>query len=69
MGHLFKVGQICSAVSCVIANVQAQVAQVATGGCKLNIPGAFQEPTILTNVTPDMDIANAEVFGPVLSSA
>ena len=45
----------------------AQGANVVTGGRKLNIPGAFLEPTILTNVTPDMTIANEEVFGPVLS--
>ena len=42
-------------------------AHVATGGRKMNIPGAFLEPTIVTNVTPDMTIANEEVFGPVLS--
>jgi aldehyde dehydrogenase (NAD+) len=31
------------------------------------MPGAFLEPTVLSNVTPDMTIANEEVFGPVLS--
>ncbi len=50
-----------------ISAAQAQGAQVATGGRKMNIPGAFLEPTILTDVTPDMTIANEEVFGPVLS--
>ena len=50
-----------------IADAQAQGAAVATGGHKLNRPGAFLEPTILTDVTPDMTIANEEVFGPVLS--
>ncbi|MEL7429082.1 MAG: aldehyde dehydrogenase family protein, partial [Pseudomonadota bacterium] len=42
-------------------------AKVAAGGRRMNIPGAFLEPTILSNVTPDMTIANEEVFGPVLS--
>jgi aldehyde dehydrogenase (NAD+) len=42
-------------------------AQIATGGRKLNIPGAFLEPTVLTDVTPDMTIAQDEVFGPVVS--
>jgi aldehyde dehydrogenase (NAD+) len=46
---------------------QEQGAKIATGGHKLNRPGAFLEPTILTDVTPDMTIANDEVFGPVLS--
>ena len=50
-----------------IADAQAQGAAVATGGHKLNRPGAFLEPTILTDVTPNMTIANEEVFGPVLS--
>lgn len=41
----------------------AQGAKIVRGG-KRN--GAFYEPTILTDVTPEMDIAkNMEVFGPV----
>ena len=40
---------------------------VATGGRKLNIPGSFMEPTVLSGVTPDKEIAGTEVFGPVLS--
>lgn len=40
-----------------------QGAKVAFGGKR---QGAFYEPTVLTAVTPDMDIANdVEVFGPV----
>ncbi|NDW53867.1 aldehyde dehydrogenase family protein [Aliiroseovarius sp. PrR006] len=50
-----------------IQAAEAEGATVATGGRKMNIPGAFLEPSILTGVTPDMAIANVEVFGPVLS--
>ncbi|CUK15727.1 Putative aldehyde dehydrogenase AldA [Shimia thalassica] len=50
-----------------VSDAQAQGANVATGGRKMNIPGAFLEPTILTDITPEMTIANDEVFGPVLS--
>ena len=50
-----------------LAEAAGQGAQVATGGRKMNIPGAFLEPTVLTDVTPDMTIAQDEVFGPVLS--
>ncbi|MEM8539130.1 MAG: aldehyde dehydrogenase family protein, partial [Pseudomonadota bacterium] len=50
-----------------VGAAQKEGAQVATGGHKMNIPGAFLEPTIVTHVTPDMTIANEEVFGPVLS--
>ncbi len=42
-------------------------ATLATGGHKLNRPGFFLEPTVFTNVAPDMTIAREEVFGPVLS--
>uniref|UniRef100_UPI003B520BED aldehyde dehydrogenase family protein n=1 Tax=Roseovarius indicus TaxID=540747 RepID=UPI003B520BED len=50
-----------------VADAEGQGATVATGGRKMNIPGAFLEPTVLSNVTPDMTIAQEEVFGPVLS--
>ncbi|SLN37681.1 Putative aldehyde dehydrogenase AldA [Roseovarius litorisediminis] len=50
-----------------VAEAESQGATVATGGRKMNIPGAFLEPTVLANVTPDMTIAQDEVFGPVLS--
>lgn len=42
-------------------------ATIATGGHKLNRPGAFLEPTVITDVQPEMAIAQEEVFGPVLS--
>lgn len=43
-------------------------ANLATGGRRpKNHPGAFYEPTVLTDVTPDMAIARTEIFGPVLS--
>lgn len=50
-----------------VMNAQAEGANLAFGGRKLNRPGAFMEPTILTQVTPDMAIAQEEVFGPVMS--
>ncbi|MEM7461667.1 MAG: aldehyde dehydrogenase family protein [Pseudomonadota bacterium] len=50
-----------------VSQAVADGARVAAGGRKLNRPGAFMEPTVLTDVTPDMAIANEEVFGPVVS--
>jgi aldehyde dehydrogenase (NAD+) len=44
-----------------------QGARIATGGHRPNRPGAFLEPTVLTDVAPDMDIARQEVFGPVVA--
>ncbi len=66
MGAMVSEGQRDRAAQ-MVSDAQAQGAIVATGGRKMNIPGAFLEPTILTGVTPDMTIANEEVFGPVLS--
>ena len=40
-------------------------ATLATGGEKVD-PGYFYTPTLLTNVDPDSEIAQEEVFGPVL---
>ena len=44
-------------------------ATIAAGGGRVNTPtqGYFYRPTILTNLTPDMEVATDEVFGPVLS--
>ncbi|MCK0149332.1 aldehyde dehydrogenase family protein [Marivita sp. S6314] len=49
---------------------QAEGASVVLGGDRLAVPGLgdqFYQPTIVTDVTPDMAIATDEVFGPVLS--
>ena len=66
MGAMVSDAQRDRAVAMITA-AQHEGATVAAGGHKLNTPGAFLEPTILTNVTPDMTIAQSEVFGPVLS--
>ncbi|NDR59726.1 aldehyde dehydrogenase family protein [Aliiruegeria sabulilitoris] len=43
-------------------------ANLATGGRRpKRHVGAFLEPTVLTDVTPDMAVAREEIFGPVLS--
>ncbi len=42
-------------------------AKLELGGHAVDGPGYFMEPTILSEVTPDMPIAREEVFGPVLS--
>ena len=50
-----------------VTDAVAAGATVAAGGRKMNIPGAFLEPTVMTGVSTDMVIAQEEVFGPVLS--
>jgi aldehyde dehydrogenase (NAD+) len=41
-------------------------AMIATGGSRLDRPGHFMAPTILTHVDPSSHIAQNEIFGPVL---
>lgn len=40
-------------------------ATVTTGGGELARPGNFYRPTLIEGVTPEMQLANEEVFGPV----
>ena len=42
-------------------------ATIALGGARVDRPGMFIEPTVVSGVTPAMAIAREEVFGPVLS--
>ena len=48
-----------------IADAVSKGAQVATGGKRHPLGGTFFQPTILTNVTPEMKVAREETFGPV----
>ncbi len=66
MGAMVSVPQRDRAVGMVGA-AQEQGARVLAGGHAMNLPGAFMEPTVLSDVSPDMTIAQEEVFGPVLS--
>lgn len=42
-------------------------ASAVTGGCALDGPGYFMQPTVFADVAPDMNIARDEIFGPVLT--
>lgn len=42
-------------------------AVLATGGVRLERPGHFLPPTILTGVSPDMAVFKDEIFGPVMT--
>ena len=48
-----------------IADATAQGAKIAVGGKRHSLGGTFYEPTVLTNVTPEMKIFREETFGPV----
>lgn len=63
MGAMVSEGQRDRAAG-MVSEAIAAGATAAAGGRKMNIPGAFLEPTVLTGVTPDMNIANDEAFAP-----
>lgn len=46
---------------------QTEGATLATGGGVPDRPGYFVEPTVFTDVEPDMRLAQEEIFGPVLA--
>lgn len=48
-----------------VEDAKAHGATVLCGGNKVEGPGFFYEPTILSNVTPQMRVYSEEVFGPV----
>lgn len=50
-----------------VSDAERDGAVTAAGGRRMNTPGFFMEPTVMTGVTPDMAIARDEVFAPVLS--
>ena len=45
----------------------AKGATVLVGGKRVDRPGWFYEPTLLSGITPEMDLYSGEVFGPVSS--
>ncbi len=47
---------------------KAEGATLAAGGCRVGDAGWFIHPTLFTDATPDMRIAQEEVFGPFLTS-
>ncbi|MCA0044824.1 5-carboxymethyl-2-hydroxymuconate semialdehyde dehydrogenase [Celeribacter litoreus] len=47
---------------------KASGATIAAGGEKVGEEGCFVRPTLFTNATNDMDIAQEEIFGPVLTA-
>lgn len=55
----------CTRVAGLVDSAQTSGARVVTGGNRHGQGGTFYEPTILTGVTPEMEIAQAEIFGPV----
>ncbi|MGY1848263.1 NADP-dependent succinic semialdehyde dehydrogenase [Blastococcus sp. SYSU DS1021] len=48
-----------------VEDARSKGATVVVGGKRVDRPGWFYEPTLLTGVTPEMKVHSEEVFGPV----
>lgn len=56
---------LCEALDRQVKASVKQGAKIVIGGERLNRPGYYFAPTILTNVTPTMTVFREETFGPV----
>lgn len=65
MGPLVSKEQL-ERVSDYIGQGENDGATIVTGGQRIGDEGYFIEPTILTDVRPDMSVVREEIFGPVL---
>ena len=52
-------------VESLVEDAKKKGAQVMIGGGRHALGGTYYQPTVLAGVTPDMTIANEEIFGPV----
>jgi 1-pyrroline dehydrogenase len=66
MGPLVSQGQRES-VAGFVDRAQDAGAKVLTGGEKMEGPGAYYKPTVVTDVAQDAEIIQREVFGPVVT--
>jgi len=64
VGPLFQ-KQALDEMVCFVKDAKEKGAKIVTGGKPLGKQGYFFEPTVLANITLDMDVAQQEVFGPV----
>jgi phenylacetaldehyde dehydrogenase len=55
------------AVETIINQGRSEGAEVVTGGGRIGEAGFFLEPTVITNVRPQMEITRREIFGPVVT--
>ena len=65
LGALTRPEQI-DVVEAHVEDARESGARVLAGGRRLEGPGRFFEPTVLADVTPEMDVFRDETFGPVL---
>lgn len=64
VGPLSSKGSL-ETISGIVEDAKEKGAEILLGGSKIDGKGYFYQPTILTNVKPNMRIAKEETFGPV----
>ena len=55
----------CHKVDRLVEDAVQRGARVLVGGARVDGPGRFYPPTVLTDVSPDSDLTTTEIFGPV----
>jgi acyl-CoA reductase-like NAD-dependent aldehyde dehydrogenase len=65
IGSLTRKAQI-NILESQVADAEKKGARVLTGGKRIHRKGNYFEPTVLTNVTHDMQVMKEESFGPVI---
>lgn len=65
MGPLNNIMQL-SRVMELISDAELQGAEILTGGQRINRPGYFYPPTLITNIAEGVRLVDEEQFGPVL---
>ena len=65
MGPLSTAGQL-SKIEALAADAVQRGAKLETGGSRIGNSGYFFEPTILSDMTPQMEAMNDEPFGPLM---
>jgi acyl-CoA reductase-like NAD-dependent aldehyde dehydrogenase len=65
LGPLTRAAQL-DVLDAQVADAVAQGATVAIGGSRLDRPGSWFAPTVLTGVTSDMAVMRDESFGPII---
>lgn len=59
--------QAVSKINALVNDAIDKNAKLVAGGFRIDGPGSFFAPTVLTNVKPDSEIFGSEIFGPVVT--
>jgi succinate-semialdehyde dehydrogenase/glutarate-semialdehyde dehydrogenase len=64
MGPLVNAGAV-NDIDAMVQDAVSKGAKLATGGHRMDMGDCFYQPTVLTNISADMRVADEEIFGPI----